>query len=204
MIDLRTRLLGIVLAVSALSASAARAQDVAPAMPGAPRQFELSVGVGTLSWKDAAGRGEIDSSLLFGLAIERRLVEFLSLGAGAGYGSTRITGEDRAADLDQYTLELVLQGRLAFASLRDLGLVPFLALSYGAIVHDPRPGDLNTRSQTSLGYGPGLDLDFGPRFGLRVEWRHYSVNLQDVFTPEDRAAIKTGADRIMAALSWRF
>lgn len=204
MIDPRMRLFGICLAISVLSGSTARAQDVAPAMPGAPRQFKLSVGVGALSWQDAAGRGEIDSSLLYGLVIEQRLVEFLSLGAGAGYGSTRIAGADRVADLNQYTLELALQGRLAFGFLRDLGLVPLLALSYGAIVHDPKPRDLNTRSQTALGYGPGLDLDIGSRFGLRVEWRHYSVSLQDVLTPEARAAVKTGADRIQAALSWRF
>lgn len=175
-----------------------------PTMPEAPKQFKLSGNIGALYWEETADRGDIDSDLIGGLEIERLLLGFVAVRAGGAYGKTALTHGDTTTDLAQYVLDFSFLGRAAFDPLNELGLVPFVSLTFGAVIHDPSREDLITRSQTALGYGAGLELGLTSRIGVQAEWRHYSVNLQDALAPEDRESAKVGANRIVAGFFWRF
>ena len=50
----------------------------------------------------------------------------------------------------------------------------------------------------------GVDIEpRGTRWGGRVEYRRYSVSLEDPFNPVDRSGDTIGANLIMASIYWR-
>jgi opacity protein-like surface antigen len=175
-----------------------------PTMPDAPRQFKLAATLSTQSWGNAAGRGEVDDSWLYGLDVERILIDFLSIRLSGAYGRGSIAGASGDVDFNQYVIDLALLGRLAFEPLTSLGVIPYVGMIGGSIVHDPVESDLRTRSQTALGFGAGAEVRLTDRLGLHADWRHLFVELEDILSPESRESVRVEVDRASVGLFWRF
>jgi len=201
-------LLCVCLSGAPLAAQPSSDQDTAsiaaPRMPEAPREFKLAATLGLLRWGEDAERAELDDGVLAGLEIERALADFLSLRASGAYGRTTVVGDGARLDLNQYVVELALLGRLAVGPLADAGVVPLAGVVGGSVIHDPTDADSRTRSQTALGFLAGAEIRIATRLGAHLDWRHLSVELEDVFEPQNRNAVSVGADRISAGLFWRF
>lgn len=175
-----------------------------PPMPDAPRQFKLAAALSVQRWGDAAGRGEVDDSWLYGLEVERLLIDFLSIRLSGAYGRGSVAGASGEVDLNQYLVDLALLGRLAIEPLASAGVIPYAGVLGGSIVHDPVERDLRTRSQTALGFGAGTEVRLTDRLGLHLDWRHLFVELEDILNPESREAVQVEVDRASAGLFWRF
>jgi hypothetical protein len=179
-------------------------------MPTAPEQFRLSVTASALSWKDEAGRAQIDGGVLAGVDVESRAGSFLAFRLSGGYGSTTATaagppgdGIPEVTDVNQYVIDLSAVLRLGLASLERAGVVPFGVAGLGAVVHDPAFEELVTKSQSAALFGGGVDFDFSDDFGARAEWRRYIVDAETLFDPADRTGNDRHADRFIASLYWK-
>lgn len=175
-----------------------------PTMPDAPRQFKLAAALSVQTWGDAAGRGEVDDSWLYGVDVERLLVDFLSIRLSGAYGRGSVASAGAELDINQYVVDLALLGRLPIEPLVSAGVIPYGGVIGGSVVHDPVDRDLRTRSQTALGFGAGAEVRLTDRLGLHVDWRHLFVELEDILSPESREAVQVEVDRASAGLFWRF
>lgn len=171
-----------------------------PVLVEAPRSFRIGVTGSALAWEEATTLSPEDGSL-WGLDVERILFPFVAARLSAAYGTSSIDGgSDGAVDLTAYLLEVLLQPRLAISPLEDAGVVPFGTIGIGTVVHDPDRDGLVTRSQNALSVGAGVEYLFHPRVGARAEWRHYAVQLENVFADVDRSGTDRSADRFEATL----
>lgn len=175
----------------------------APAMAEAPEAFRLGPTVDALTWTEGAGPTPEDAGL-WGLAVERLLDQVLAVRLGLAHGSGSVAGDGREVDVGTYLVDLSLLVRARLPSLADAGVVPFGAGGIGTVVHDPDDDDLSTASQNAFSYGLGVDVQALDRFGARVEWRRYAVNLENIFDPVDRGGSSRDADRFQVALYWAF
>lgn len=175
----------------------------APAMAEAPEAFRLGPTVDVLTWTEGPGPTPEDATL-WGLAVERLLDQVLAVRLGLAHGSGSVAGGGQEVDVGTYVadLSLLVRGRLPRAA--EAGVVPFGAVGVGTVVHDPADDDLSTASQNALSYGLGVDVRALNRFGARVEWRRYAVNLENIFDPVDRSGSSRDADRFQAVLYWAF
>ena len=182
-----------------------------PEMATAPLQFRLSGTVGSFLWGRQEGVPEIDDLVNFGIDIESRVVPAVAFRLGASYGSTTASNDTASIGVNQWEFDVYVVGRLALASLTRAGLVPFGLIGAGTIALDPRSreedpddDDLRTRSQGAFSFGGGIDVEpGGGRWGGRLEYRHYSVSLEDPFNPVDRQGDTIGANLIMASIFWK-
>lgn len=179
-----------------------------PAMAESPRQFHLGASVAALSWSNpdspTAVDPEVDGGALVGLDVERLLTRFASIRLAGAYGSTTVTAPGGSASVNTALFELSLHGRLALASLREVGVVPYAGVGIGSVVFDPEAQDLATNSQNTFSYGGGLEVQPLPRIGFRAEWKHHAVELENLFDPTDRTGRDRDADRFQASVFWAF
>lgn len=200
-----------VLAVAALLAAApAAAQEdgggaetAEELLVEAPRPYRIAVTGSALLWHEAATRSPDDGSL-WGLEVERLLLRWAFARLGAAFGRSTVTSGERSADVNSYLLEVVLGPRVAVADLRELGVIPYAAVGFGSLVHDPRVDGLATRSQNAFSWGAGVEWSFRPDLGVRAEWRQYSADLEDIFAELDRTGQTRDADRFQIAVFWAF
>lgn len=204
------RAAGLALALTAAAALALRPGTAAaqeppeePPMAESPRQFHLAVTAGALTWSDGDGPA-VDGGALLGLDVERLLTPYASVRLAGAHGSTTVTGPDGSADVNAAVFELTLAGRAALPALRRAGIVPFAGVGIGSVVFDPDVAGLPTRSQNALSYGLGLEARPLPRIGVRAEWKHYAVELENLFEPTDRTGSDRDADRFQASVFWTF
>lgn len=169
-------------------------------MAEAPKQFRVAVTGGALSWAEEPRRGSLDNGALVGLDVERRVAGYLGFRLSGGYGRTTAANDTTSADLNQYVADVVAALRLAVAPLRQAGVVPFGTIGLGTVVHDPESAGLVTKSQSAVAFGAGLDADLSGAFGIRVEWRRYIVDGEDLFDPTDRTGVGRVADRFHGGL----
>lgn len=191
---------------SARGDSAAAADSAAaygPERPPAPRQFRLAATGSALLWPGTASRTPKNAAAL-GLDVERLLLPYLSVRLGVAYTPERVVQGMDSTDVHGYIVEVVAEPRLALAPLVAAGVVPFGEVGLGSMVFDPSKTGLPTRSQNAFVLGGGVDVRLATRVGGRVEWRHYSVQIQSLFDATDYASVSRGADRIMASLYWTF
>lgn len=174
-----------------------------PLLVEAPRQFRVTATGGALAWEDASTRSPDDGGL-WGVDVERILFPYLSARLGGAFGTSSIAATDRSVDVDTYVVEVLLEPRLALPALLEAGLVPFGTVGVGTVVHDPDAPGLITRSQNAFAYGLGAEYLFLPRFGVRAEWRRYSVELENVFDQVDRTGETRDADRFQVGVFWTF
>lgn len=186
------------------SAPAAATDTSPPPMAEAPLPFKLALSASGLRWSDVAGRPKIDAGALLGVDVERQLVRYLSVRFGFAVGSSAASDSARSTDLTQYLMGVSAQLAADLGPFRRAGAVPFFDFGFASVVHDPSDPSLGTRSQNAFSFGAGLDASLSPRFGIRGEWRHYRVDLEDVFASTSRSGRNRGADRWMATLYWRF
>lgn len=205
----------LVAALVALTAApvAAGAQEEPgdPGMATAPAQFRVGVTGSHLGWS-GGGQTMPDDGGLWGLELERLLLPAAAIRLEASHGTTTLVSSDDAVDARTYLLGVTGVARLALDPLESVGLVPFGTLGVGSVVHDPDRDDLTTASQNTLTWGAGLEARPFARapasrlapVGLRVEWRRYQVELENVFDPVDLTSRTRHADRLSASLFWAF
>lgn len=179
-----------------------RAQDAPeePAMAEAPAQFRLSLSAGGMLWEDRDRTP--DDGPLWGLDVERTLASFLSVRLGGAVGTSTLRAGGQSADFTAYLGELVMEGRAAPPALRRAGVLPFATLGVATLTHDPAPDGLPTASQNALAWGAGLEVRPFDRFGLRGEWRRYSVEMENFFDPLDRSSEDRSANRLYVTVFW--
>lgn len=201
---LRLAAAAAVVLAAALRPTAAVGQEEldVPAMAESPRQFHLGLTAGGMTWADDALA--IDGTALFGLDVERLLARWASVRLAGAYGSTTVSGPERAVPVNAAVFEVGFTFRAALASLRRAHVVPFAAFSLGSVVFDPEAADLATRSQNALSYGAGVEFLPLPRIGFRAEWRRYEVEIENLFEPIDRTGTSRHGDRIQASIFWTF
>lgn len=183
----------------------ARAQEAeAPAIAESPRPFRLGPTVGVLAWEEGPA-STLDDVALLGLGVERTVASFLAVRLDGGVGGGSVADDQgRTADVTTYLAEVALAVRAPVGALAETGVVPYAAGGLGTVVHDPAPDDLSTTSQNALSYGLGVDVRPLERFGARLEWRRYSVDLENLFDRVDRTGTSRDADRFTASLYWAF
>ncbi|MFW6193804.1 MAG: hypothetical protein ACOC83_10000 [Gemmatimonadota bacterium] len=208
-------LLAALAALAALTAApfAAGAQEEPgdPGMATAPAQFRAGVTGSRLMWSGGEPSAPDDGGL-WGLELERLLVPAAAIRLEASHGTTTLVSSDDAVDARTFLLAITGVARLALDPLERVGLVPFGTLGVGSVVHDPDRDDLTTASQNTLTWGAGLEArPFGRTaasrlapLGLRVEWRRYQVELENVFDPVDLSSRTRHANRVSASLFWAF
>jgi hypothetical protein len=182
-----------------------------PEMAKAPLQFRLSGTVGAFLWGEQEDVVNLDNLVNFGIDIESRIVPAVAFRLGASYGSTTASDDTASIGVNQWEFNVQFVGRVAVAPFTRAGFVPFGMVGAGAISLDPRTDpdnpaddDLITRSQGAFSFGGGVDIEPGSgRWGGRVEYRHYSVSLEDPFNPVDRTSDTIGANLIMASIYWK-
>lgn len=182
-----------------------------PAMAAPPAQFRVGATAGVLAWPDGSDRAPDDRSL-WGVELERLLLPQLSIRMDASYGTATIVSPDDAVGADAYLLEVTAVGRGTFATLERIGVIPFATLGLGSLVHDPDRDDLGTVSQNALTWGAGVEAPslavtgasrLAP-LGVRLAWRRYQVELENVFDPLDRAGRTHHANRFSITAFWAF
>lgn len=195
----------VLLAAALLAPRAAPAQEEAapPDMATAPRPFHLGPAVSVLTWEETED-STLDDVTLWGLGVERLLGSILAVRLDGGFGSGTVSGQGRALDVNTYLAEVTLAVRAPLAPLNRAGVVPYAVGGAGTVVHDPSDEDLSTASQNAFSYGLGVDVRPLERFGARLEWKRYSVELEDLLDPIDRSGTNRDADRFQAALYWAF
>lgn len=181
-----------------------------PDMATAPAQFRVGVTGSHLGWS-GGGQTTPDDGGLWGLELERLLLPAAAIRLEASHGTTTLVSSDDAVNARTYLLGVTGVARLALDPLESVGLVPFGTLGVGSVVHDPDRDDLTTASQNTLTWGAGLEARpfravasrLAP-VGLRVEWRRYQVELENVFDPVDLTSRTRHANRVSASLFWAF
>lgn len=181
-----------------------------PEMAKAPLQFRLSGTVGAFFWGEKEGVVDLDNLVNFGIDIESRPAPAVAFRLRGSYGRTKASVDTASVDVNQWEFGVDIVGRVAVAPFTKAGVVPFGLIGAGTIALDPRddppdPDDkLVTRSQGAFSFGGGIDIEpRGSRWGGRVEYRRYSVSLEDPFNPVDRTGDTLGANLIMASIYWR-
>ena len=172
-------------------------------MAEAPLQFRLSGTGGVFLWGEEENVPRIDDLALFGLDIESRVVPALAFRLGVSYGRTSAADDTSSVDVNQWMIDLMAVGRLAVRPLVRAGVVPFGLVGLGSIILDPSGDDFRTRSQGAFSIGGGIDLEPRGRWGGRVEFRHYSVSLEDVLDPLERQGETLSANLILASIYWK-
>ncbi|MDP2584064.1 MAG: hypothetical protein Q8W47_08300 [Candidatus Palauibacterales bacterium] len=200
--------LALLLSTGALraQASAAAADSAAaygPENPPAPRQFRIGMTGSALLWSGSASRTPQNASA-WGLDVGRRLLRYLSVRLGVAYTPERVVDGSDSTDVHGYLVEVVAEPRLALDPLVSAGVVPFAEFGLGTLVFDPARSGLPTRSQNAFVLGGGVEARLSSRWGGRLEWRHYTVQLQSLFDVTELGSVNRGADRIMASLFWTF
>lgn len=214
--------LGLTVLLLALGPAWAQAQEapepadpesgeiVEPEMAKAPLQFRLSATVGSFFWGQKEDVVDLGDPVTFGIDIESRVAPAVAFRFGGSYGRTAASNDSASVDVNQWEFNVAIVGRLAVSPFSNAGVVPFGLVAAGTIALDPRddPPDPNdklvTRSQGAFSFGGGIDIEPpGTRWGGRVEYRHYSVSLEDPFNPVDRTGDTIGANLIMASVFWR-
>lgn len=166
-----------------------------PPLVEAPTQFWVGPAVDRLAWEEGGPEAQsVEDATMAGLEVGTRVSRYLGFRFAASFGRAGVAGADsagvrRAADINQWLVEVAVQPRIAAGPWAAEGVVPYLTLAAGGLVHDPRglPSGVRllTRSQGFLGYGAGVAVEpdaLGP-FGLRAEWREADVQLQPMFRP---------------------
>lgn len=175
----------------------------APAMAEAPRSFHLGPSVSVVSWEDDGGPA-YDDVTLWGIDVERLVASFLAVRLDGGYGRGEVTGGGRTVELNSYLAELALAIRPTVPPLARAGVAPYVVAGLGTVVHDPANEDLSTASQNALSWGLGVEVEPLDRFGARLEWRRYEVDLENLLDPADRTGTSRAADRLQLSLYWTF
>jgi len=175
-----------------------------PAVPDTPLRYKLAASWGVHSWDQTERSGEIDQGSLYGLEIEHLMREWIAIRLTTLYGRTSYAFEGESAEIDQYLIELFLNGRLSAGPLASLGVVPYAGILGGSVVHDPEGGGLRTRSQSGYGFGVGMEYAPVGRFGVQVDWRRATVRLENPLRPESGGADEVDWDRFAGSLYWRF
>ena len=198
----------LVLAGALLAPGPAAAQEgpLAPPTAEAPADFRLGPAVSVIAWEETDGGNRLDDVTLWGLGVERLVASFLAVRLDGGYGTASVTSADggRTVDVNSYLADLALSLRAPALPLSDVSVVPYGVAGLGTVVHDPSPDDLTTASQNALSYGLGVDVRPLASFGARLEWRRYTVDLEDLFDPVERTGSSRGADRFSATVYWAF
>lgn len=178
-----------------------------PPMAEAPDAFRISAGGGVLAWPDVEDRPSLSDAGLWGLDVESRVNRFVAFRLSAAYGTATAAGSPPADSLPsvtgvaQYVVDLSAVLRAGLEPLERLGAVPFGTVGLGTVVHDPDAEALGTKSQSAWSFGAGVEVEPLPGpFGLRVEWRRYRVDGEDLFSPVDRTGRIRSADRLLATL----
>lgn len=191
-------------------AAGAQEEPGDPGMATAPAQFRVGVTGSQLGWSGGE-QSTPDDGGLWGLELERLLLSAAAIRLEASHGTTTLVSSDDAVDARTYLLAVTGVARLALDPLERVGMVPFGTLGIGSVVHDPDRDDLTTASQNTLSWGAGLEArPFGRAasslapVGLRVEWRRYQVELENVFDPVDLTSRTRHANRFSASLFWAF
>jgi hypothetical protein len=185
------------------AASADSAAAYGPEVPPAPRQFRLGVTGGALLWNGSATRTPRNASI-WGLDIGRKLGRYLSFRLDLAYTPERVVDGADSTDVHGYLIDIVAEPRLAVDPLLRAGVVPFGEVGLGTLVFDPSQSGLPTRSQNAIVLGGGVEAILSSRWGGRVEWRHYSVQMQSLFDVTNLDAVGRGANRVTASLFWTF
>lgn len=188
---------------SADSAAEARAEDP---LVEAPFQFRIGPTVGVLSWREPSPPGgqRIDDAPLWGLDVASVVGRWAAFRLGGAVGPTSISLGDAEMDAVQYLADVAVEGRLAVDPLVERGVVPYLAVGVGTVVHDPAPDSLVSRSQSTFSWGAGVEARILDRIGARAEWRRVQGELQSAFDPVDRAGSTRFADRWFLGAFWVF
>lgn len=185
-----------------------------PPAAEAPLQFEVGPMASVSTWESPAGRPAINDATVFGLSAESIVADYFGIRLDLAYGTHRFlpsaeggaTGFEPSIEAGQYSVDVVLVGRLGLPRLREIGVVPFATIGLGSVVHDPKPEDLATRSQSAWEYGAGVDLPLLTHFGARLEWRRADVSLEDLFDDDgsDRTGLTVSNDRFTLGAYVRF
>lgn len=187
---------GTVLALLLPAGAAGQAEPEPPEIAEAPSQFRVGLTGSALLWEEAAERSPTDGSL-WGVDVERVLFRYLGVRLDAALGTNRVRGTSDSVDVTSYLAEVVAAVRIAPPALEEeVGVVPFLAVGVGTLVHDPHREGLTTASQNALSWGIGFELSRFDRFGVRAEWRRYDVDVEDLFDALDRTGASRRADRL--------
>lgn len=172
-----------------------------PTMAEAPNQFRLSLSGAGLFWKDDPARSVSDGTL-WGIDLERTVARYASLRLGGAVGSADLTVADRSSAVTSYLVELLAEGRLALPSLVRVGVVPLATVGVAGLTFDPEEDGVSTVSQNTFLFGGGVEVLPLPHLGARLEWRRYSVQLENPFEPVDRSGETRDADRLLVTLFW--
>lgn len=169
----------------------------------APRPYRLAGSGSALLWDEAATRKPEDGSL-WGLELERLVLEWAFARLGGFFGTSTVTSGGRSADVNSYLFEVAAGPRIALRELRRAGVVPFASVGIGTLVHDPDDDGLASRSQNVFSWGGGVEWSVRPSLGVRAEWRRYSADLEDIFADVDRTGEVRDAHRLQIAVFWSF
>lgn len=176
-----------------------------PAMPDAPVQFRVGATISTFDWAGPGERGiRVEDRVMYGIELETLLFRYASVRIGTSYARPRLSGPDRAAEARQFLVEATAVGRAPVGPLERLGLVPFVTLGFGSVVHAPEPDDLIARNQNAYSFGGGVEWSGFHGFGARLEWKESDVDLGNLFDPQDRGARSRDLRRITGQLFWTF
>lgn len=175
----------------------------------APFQFRVGPTVGDLSWDAAAGTGaqRMDDAVMWGLDVASVVGRYAGFRLGGAVGSNSISEvgrEDSGIDAVQYLVDVVAEGRLAVGPLHEAGVIPIVSVGGGAVIHDPAPDSLVTRSQSAFIWGIGVDARILDRVGARAEWRRVQAEIQSILDPLDRSGTTRFADRWFLGAYWAF
>lgn len=177
------------------------AEPEEPPTADAPREFRIGATGGTFLWEDAESRTAEDHGLA-GLSVERDLARWVAVRLEGAYGTSTFLGSGaRTQEIDTWLLDLVVTGRVA--GVVD-PVTPFVSAGLGTAIFDPAGEELVTRNQNSLQVGGGVDVQPFPRFGFRLEYRRYSVDVENLFEVTDRTGESRSGDRIAGSVFWSF
>jgi len=195
--------MGLLLLVPA-GARGQQAPDAEPEEPptaDAPREFRIGATGGTFLWEKAENRTAEDHGLA-GLTVERDLARWVAVRVEGAYGTSTFLGSGaRTQEIDTWLLDLVVSGRVT--GVLD-PVTPFVSAGLGTAIFDPAGEDLVTRNQNTVQLGGGVDVRPFPRFGFRLEYRRYSVDMENLFEVTDRTGESRTGDRITGSVFWSF
>ena len=174
-----------------------------PELAEAPRSFRIGVAGSAMLWEEADTRAPEDGAL-WGVDVERILFRYASVRLDLAYGTGTVRDSASAVDVTTWLAELLLTARVAPPVLERAGVIPFLAGGVGTLVHDPEAEGLPTASQNALSWGLGVQVEPFDRFGARIEWRRYDVDLEDLSDVIERSGLSRSASRLQATVFWTF
>lgn len=196
---------GLALLLLAAPVTGVRGQEEVeePPTAEAPRPFRIFGSGGGIFWDDDPRTP--DDMALAGLSVERILFRFLSARLEGAYGSSEVPRPDGSGseEIKTWLVDFLVTARVD-GPLDPIDVVPFATVGVGSTSFDPEEEDLVTKNQNAFEYGAGIDYQPFSRFGIRAEYRRYSVDLEDLFDLVDRTGESSNADRFMVGLLWTF